>query len=87
MPAFPPGANIKGGAAAAPIHRQLAREFYGPVIPVVVELRRRGLSLRAIARALDERGVKTRYGPNGWTAQQVSRVLARAHAGGAVPNG
>jgi len=92
MPGFPPGAQLKGGAASAPVNRELAREFYEPIIPVVVELRQ-GLSLRQIAAELDRQGIKTRVGcwyesATGemtvirWSATQVKRVLARA---GAVP--
>jgi hypothetical protein len=65
MPSFPPGVHLIGGRNAAPVHAELAREFYAPIIPVVVELHRQGLSLRAIARELDRRGVRTR---------QVSKV-------------
>jgi hypothetical protein len=93
MPTFPPGAHLKGGRNAAPVNRELAREFYEPIIPVVVELRRRGLSLRQIAAELDRRGIRTRQvgkyeSPGGemtalrWSATQVKRVLSRA---GAVP--
>ena len=59
MHGFPPGVHLIGGRNAAPYLRQLAREFYAPIIPVVVDLRRQGLSLRAIARELDRRGIKT----------------------------
>jgi transposase-like protein len=78
MPTFPPGASEKGGAAAAATHVEQARQFYAPIIPLVAELRRQGLSLRAIARALGERGIKTRQEWDHWSAQQVARVLARA---------
>ena len=81
MPGFPPGAHQKGGQASAPINRELAREFYEPIIPVVVELRKQGLSLRQIARALDARGIKTRQEFIRWSATQVKRVLARAAEG------
>jgi hypothetical protein len=92
MPAFPPGAHQKGGQASAPVNRELAREFYEPIIPIVLELRRQGLSLRQIARELDRRGIRTRqvgkYESFGsdmeiirWSAQQVRRVLARAAEG------
>src|SRR4051794_30402904 len=60
MPAFPPGVHLKGGQNAAPVLAEMAREFYAPIVPVVVELRGQGLSLRAIARELDRRGVRTR---------------------------
>jgi hypothetical protein len=50
MPGFLPGVHLKGGQASIESHRRLAREFYAPIRPVVVELRHQGLSLRAIAR-------------------------------------
>jgi hypothetical protein len=56
---------------------QLAIEFYAPIIPVVAELHRQGLSLRAIARELQDRGIQTRIW-NKWSATQVRRVLQRA---------
>jgi hypothetical protein len=78
MPAFPPDAHLKGGAASAPVNAQLAREFYAPLLPIVRELRRQGLSLRAIARELERRGIKTRYEWRHWSATSVRRLLARA---------
>ncbi|MBI3410366.1 MAG: recombinase family protein [Planctomycetes bacterium] len=60
MPEFPPGVHLKGGQTAAVTHARMAREFYAPIIPVVLELRRQGLSLRAIARELDQRGIRMR---------------------------
>jgi len=56
----------------------MAREFYAPIIPIVLELHRQGLSLRAIARELGQRGIKTRQEWRHWSATQVRRVLARA---------
>jgi hypothetical protein len=52
MPHFPPGVHLKGGQTSAVVNAELAREFYAPIIPLVTELRRQGLSLRAIAREL-----------------------------------
>jgi hypothetical protein len=78
-PGFPPGVHLKGGRNAAPVHAQAAREFYAPLIPIVVKLQGQGLSLRAIARELDRQGIKPRYGCRaGWNAAGVHRVLARA---------
>src|SRR5262249_39514399 len=84
MPGFPPGVHLKGGQAAAETHRALAREFYAPILPIVLELRAQGQSVRAIARELDRRGIKTRfeYPDQRWSAMQVGRVLARAREGG-----
>jgi hypothetical protein len=81
-------AHYRGGQAAAITNAQLAREFYAPIIPIVVELRNQGLSLRAIAGELDRRGTIMRFEqpPPGyppvhdghWNASQVRRVLLRA---------
>jgi hypothetical protein len=88
MPGFPAGAHLKGGATSAVVNRQLAREFYSPLLPIVLELHRAGKSLREIARELDRRGIKTRFEYPGqrWSAMQVKRVLARAiEAAAATP--
>ncbi len=77
MPQFPPGVHLIGGRNAAVKLRQMAVEFYANITPVVAELRRQGLSLRAIAGELDRRGIKTRFQNGPWTATQVSRLLAR----------
>ena len=77
MPSFPVGANLKGGRNAAPVNAQLAREFYEPIIPVVMELHSQGLSLRAIARELEQRGIKPRQEFPQWSAAQVRRILCR----------
>jgi hypothetical protein len=82
--AFPNGVHLKGGAAAAPVHRQHAAEFYGPLLPIVAELHGAGMSLRAIAAELARRGIKTRQEWMDWSATQVRRVLARAVAAGFI---
>jgi hypothetical protein len=82
MPSFPPDAHLKGGAASAPVNVAAAREFYGPLLPVVAELRRQGLSLRAIAAELGRRGIKTRQEWPHWSATQVRRLLTRAKDAG-----
>lgn len=84
MPCFPPGVHLKGGEVSAVVNAERAREFYRPLLPIVAELRRQGLSLRAIAAELDRRGIKTRQEWDHWSATQVRRVLIRAeHGGGA----
>jgi Recombinase len=83
MPEFPADAHLKGGQNAAPVLAQLAREFYAPIIPVVLELHGQGLSLRAIATELEQRGIKSRWGWPRWSAAQVRRVLARGLAAAA----
>jgi hypothetical protein len=46
--------------------------------PLVKELQTAGVtSLRAIADAMNERGIPTANGQGKWQAMQVSRVLAR----------
>jgi hypothetical protein len=75
---FPASVHLKGGQVAAATHVQAAREFYAPIIPIVAELHRQGLSLREIARELDNRGIRTRQEWPHWSATQVRRVLARA---------
>jgi hypothetical protein len=82
MAGFPPDVHRIGGEHSVEVHRAAAREFYAPLLPLILELHRRGLSLRKIARELDARGVKTRmqYPGQRWSAQQVKRVLARALA-------
>lgn len=91
-PGFPPGVHLIGGRNGARAHAENADEFYAPIIPIVAELRRQGMSLRAIARELDRRGIRTRFdswyesegsGPPKpriirWNAAQVRRILIRA---------
>jgi hypothetical protein len=76
MPQFPPGVHRKGGEVSAPVSRELAREFYAPILPIVADLHRQGLSLRAIARELDRRQIRPRNSW-AWSATQVKRVLGR----------
>lgn len=75
---FPAGANLRGGQAAAPLNRQAADEFYAPILPLVLDLHRAGRSLREIARELEGRGVKARFGSTRWAAAQVRRLVKRA---------
>ena len=60
MKRFLPAVHLKGGQTSAVVHAKAAREFYAPILPIVAELRRKGLSLRAIARELERLGIKTR---------------------------
>ena len=82
MSSFPAGACQKGGRNSAPVLKQMAREFYEPIIPIVLELHAKGLSLRAIGRELEKRGIKPRIGypPYRWAAAQVRRALLRGLA-------
>ena len=67
-------ASEKGAAA----NRRLAEDFARNVMPIVEKLRNAGTtSLLGIARALNERGVRTPQGAQ-WHASSVKNLLARA---------
>jgi DNA invertase Pin-like site-specific DNA recombinase len=70
------GGPAPDAQAAAEAHRQAADRFAVAMAPVVIPLRQRGLSLRAIAAELATQGVRTAKGGR-WTAMAVSAVLAR----------
>jgi hypothetical protein len=78
MPGFPVGVHLIGERNSGQVNRALADGHYGPIVPVVAELRRQGLSLRRIAGELEKRGVPTRQGFGRWHARQVARILDRA---------
>jgi DNA invertase Pin-like site-specific DNA recombinase len=67
---------MKGGTAAAAVHRQRAADAYTDLIPTVADLRREGMSLQAIAERLNADGHTTRRGKP-WNPVQVGRVLER----------
>jgi Recombinase len=52
-------------------------DFDALVLPIIIELRDKGMSTTAIARILTARHVATRRG-GVWTPQQVRGLLARA---------
>lgn len=54
-----------------------AAAHYAEILPLVRELRNRGLSLRAIARRLADAGPATRSG-RPWSATQVRRIISQA---------
>lgn len=56
-------------------------DYYSEIIPIVTQKRKEGLSLAEIAKDLNEREIKTKWGFT-WTPNAVRRVLDRA---GAVP--
>jgi DNA invertase Pin-like site-specific DNA recombinase len=69
----------KGVKASAKVRRAKARERAGDLLPEIESIRAEGASsLREIAAALNERGIKTTRGGE-WSATQVARVLAQAH--------
>jgi hypothetical protein len=68
-----PLASAKGAAA----NRKMAVDFARNVLPVVEKLRSAGTtSLEGIARALNERGVRSSRGGQ-WYASSVKNLLAR----------
>jgi DNA invertase Pin-like site-specific DNA recombinase len=68
-------ARLEGTRAASVAATIGKRSAYEDLLPEVVGMRTAGLSLRAIARSLDEQGYTTRQG-KAWNPQQVARVLA-----------
>lgn len=59
---------------------RVADEFAATLAPVVCPMRRDGLSLRAIADALQAKGIRTARGGGVWTPTAVRNVLARVPA-------
>jgi DNA invertase Pin-like site-specific DNA recombinase len=70
----PEGTRL-GGQRAAEVHRGSRMDAYSDVLPIIQELRAKGLSLAAMAARLNEDGQTTRRG-KAWNASQVQRVLA-----------
>jgi DNA invertase Pin-like site-specific DNA recombinase len=54
-----------------------ADEFAATLAPIVIPMRNTGLSLRAIAEALQAKGIRTARGGSTWTPTAVRNVLAR----------
>jgi DNA invertase Pin-like site-specific DNA recombinase len=72
-------ARRKGAQNAGAAHRANADAAYADIIDNLQELRRAGLSLQAIAKALNDDGQSTRRGKD-WNPMQVSRILGRGEA-------
>jgi DNA invertase Pin-like site-specific DNA recombinase len=73
-------ARLAGGKAAATMHARRADDAYAEeVYPRVKALARKNLSLRAIARTLNDEGHETLNGA-AWSAVQVGRILDRLSA-------
>jgi DNA invertase Pin-like site-specific DNA recombinase len=69
--------RASANGAAARIAK--ADTFAANVLPVIRSLQGQGLSLRGVAKALNERGVKTARGGQ-WQATTVRNILARDSA-------
>jgi DNA invertase Pin-like site-specific DNA recombinase len=61
---------------AAVILRANGARFAGGVLPIIDSLQAEGLGLRAIARELDRRGIRTARGGT-WAAATVRGILSR----------
>lgn len=72
-----PAAWAKGQAAGTKAVKEMAREAYRDLVPLMQKLREEGLSLKAVAQQLNIQGHTTR-GDKPWNAVQVKRVLDRA---------
>lgn len=66
----------KGAMEAAKVHRDLAKQAYEDVLPLMIELREHGVSLNAIADRLNKEGIPSRRG-SVWYAMTVRNVLQR----------
>ncbi len=75
--------TVLGGSRGAPApdwrksvqaRQDRARDYARAVLPVIIEMRERGLSLRGCVAELKDRGVRTPRG-GAWTAGLVSRLL------------
>jgi hypothetical protein len=67
--------------AAIEVVRARADERVAKLVPIIKSIQAKGVtSLRAIAEALNERGIPTARGVGEWKAGQVRRVLARLPA-------
>lgn len=71
-----PELAARGRGAAARANRDAAKAAYADLVPTMTGLRAEGLSLRAIAAALNADGHATRLGRL-WGPMQVRRALAR----------
>jgi hypothetical protein len=66
------------GEAGRKARTALANARAADLAPIIVELRAGGVtSLKAIARALNARGIPTPTGRGRWQAAQVRRLLER----------
>lgn len=70
-------AAVRGNAVAN--IKANAEQFASNVLPIIQPMKERGLSLRAIADALNTRGIETARGGK-WAATQVADILRRTAA-------
>jgi DNA invertase Pin-like site-specific DNA recombinase len=66
----------KGQAKGASVNKLNATAAYADLLPLIIDLRDQGSSLRQISRTLNSLGHRTRLGGN-WTCVQIGRLLRR----------
>ena len=67
-----------GSAVSASMRGEKADKLAIDLAPIIRELMATGLSIRAVARELTQRGILTILGKNTWSGRQVANVLSRA---------
>jgi DNA invertase Pin-like site-specific DNA recombinase len=68
--------SARARTRSAAVRRRKAIDAYADLLPRIVELRREGRSLKAVAEELNTEGQTTRQGKS-WTGVQVMRLLRR----------
>jgi hypothetical protein len=70
-------ADAKRGNKASAVVRSAAKERAGDILPVIEAVKAEGrTSLRGIAAALNDKGIRTARGGE-WSATQVQRIMQR----------
>lgn len=67
-----------GNSVSATVRSERADRRASDLAPIIRELLASGMSMRAVARELSRRGIRTPQGKTEWTGPQVSNVLDRA---------
>ena len=73
-----PEAVEKGRERSVEVRREVARDEYSDLLPIIQKLREKGLTLQAIDELTAQGHVSRRGKP--WNPMQVARVLSRADA-------
>src|SRR3954467_6570038 len=77
--------NLSAAQRLGWIPREVALQNDARLMPIIREIQAAGIaSLNGIARALDERGIPTPLNANGWSGEQVRRMLARSATPAAI---
>jgi DNA invertase Pin-like site-specific DNA recombinase len=74
-----PEAVQKGRQRSVEVRQRMAREAYSDLLPIIQDLREKGMTLQTLADELTAQGHVTRRGKP-WNQMQVARVLVRADA-------